>query len=348
MARTATSPSMRLMRFPGAFVAALGLALAVFAANPPAAASSADPYDPDQSTGVVWAQAKGRLNYEIPWFEGKSGNAKNWLASARAKGLETGSQAVAESVAVYSGGVYDPYCDGLCGHVAYVVKVRGDTMLVNESDPVSYGAEVPATVGTVRYPGSLKLKLEGFIYLPGGGRPTEPPHPPGVNCEKKARAALGLWEIIPHDSPGKRLTLANAASAEGNELAIRRSDGTRTQVWHVEGASGSYVASVASGQILSFPGGAFRSYNKGRGKPIVAASLPRSNERWSFYSESGRLDDPQGFRICSADRPNYCLDASGGRVMLQRYAKGKASQLWRMEEPGTVHRLGLLSTCPVC
>jgi surface antigen/LysM repeat protein len=56
------------------------------------------------------------------------GNAKNWLANARASGYVTGSQPAVHSAVVFSGYGYGRY-----GHVAYVEAVNGDgTITVSE------------------------------------------------------------------------------------------------------------------------------------------------------------------------------------------------------------------------
>ena len=118
-------------------------------------------------TWYAWQQVHDNLGeqYELPQALCK--NACDWLSIAQSIGMVTGSEARAESVAVWSGGYY--YDNVPVGHVAYVTSVQGDTMTINQggvaSSPDGQNGvrDVPCTVGSLWG----NLKLEGFIYPKG-------------------------------------------------------------------------------------------------------------------------------------------------------------------------------------
>lgn len=114
-------------------------------------------------TWFAWEQAYNNMGIQLPNF----GNAKDWLTAANNAGYSTGTNAQANSIAVWDGGTY--------GHVSYVKTVSGATMVVDEggrtdldhtsSQGVAYSQSAPSTVGSDRW----GLKLIGFIYLGKSG-----------------------------------------------------------------------------------------------------------------------------------------------------------------------------------
>lgn len=78
------------------------------------------------------------------------GNAKNWLSSARAKGMDTGSSAVAGAIVVTN--------ESWWGHVAYVEDVSNGYITISEMNYNGWGVvnrrTLPANGGAVR----------GYIY----------------------------------------------------------------------------------------------------------------------------------------------------------------------------------------
>ncbi|MBE6796720.1 MAG: CHAP domain-containing protein [Ruminococcaceae bacterium] len=116
-------------------------------------------------TYYVWQQVYDTLGVAMPNF----GDAKNWLDSAARNGYRTGSVAKANSIAVYQGGSY--------GHVAFVTKVNGSKMTINEGGMLNEsqtaalngtgirtGATVNSTVGNKKDSYSSYILL-GFIYF---------------------------------------------------------------------------------------------------------------------------------------------------------------------------------------
>ncbi len=82
------------------------------------------------------------------------GNARNWLANARASGYVTGSEAAPHSAVVFSGYGYGKY-----GHVAYVESVNGNgTITVSEMNYERFNRVDRRTL-SVRDPA-----IRGYIY----------------------------------------------------------------------------------------------------------------------------------------------------------------------------------------
>lgn len=78
------------------------------------------------------------------------GNAKNWLSSARARGMSTGSTPAVGAVMVSS--------ESWWGHVSYVESVDGDSFTVSEMNYAGWGVTSRRTVST----GSGVIR--GFVY----------------------------------------------------------------------------------------------------------------------------------------------------------------------------------------
>jgi surface antigen len=86
----------------------------------------ADLYPPGQCT---WFVAK--LRPDLPYFRGKSGDAKNWIKSAQAYKIPTGTKPRDGAVAVFEPGQYGA---GYYGHVAYVTAFDAKRITVTEAN----------------------------------------------------------------------------------------------------------------------------------------------------------------------------------------------------------------------
>ena len=90
-------------------------------------------------------------NRKVTW----GGNAREWLANAKAQGLATSELPSRGAIAVYRpGGHYSVY-----GHVAVVVAVATDAYTVSEMNALGWGR---VSARTVRWPDP---DVEGFIPI---------------------------------------------------------------------------------------------------------------------------------------------------------------------------------------
>jgi surface antigen len=105
------------------------------------------------------------------FYNGKLGNANEWLSNAQAAGQRTGNTPTPGAVVVYNGPGYDPKF----GHVAIVQQVLGNGQFtVSESnDPYGTG---PHT-GRI----SSMASVEGFIYPSGTATPQQNGAAPSQN-----------------------------------------------------------------------------------------------------------------------------------------------------------------------
>lgn len=122
-------------------------------------------------TYFAWQQVYVKLGIELPRW----GNAVNWYERAKKANFQVGSEARANSIAVWQNS------NSIYGHVAYVVSVEGKNMTINEGgitslkynqetnevvkipyngDGVYYNNVVPANKDR-----SETSSLVGFIYL---------------------------------------------------------------------------------------------------------------------------------------------------------------------------------------
>lgn len=159
-----------------------------------------EPYNPFEAkykyscTWFVWQEAYDRLRVALPYYPYYWGNAGKWLDYAREDGYNTGSVAKPNSIAVYS--------DSSIGHVAYVVSVNGNTMIVDEGgrtdhskypNGINRGASVSSVVGGQgTYNGS---RLIGFIYLVDSAT-TPPENLPAAPSNFKASWAESGWKAV--------------------------------------------------------------------------------------------------------------------------------------------------------
>lgn len=71
-----------------------------------------------------------RKRPDLPWFPDRSGEARNWARSAAKAGFVVDDTPEVGAVAVFQPGQYDA---GRSGHVAYVVAVEGDHIVISEA-----------------------------------------------------------------------------------------------------------------------------------------------------------------------------------------------------------------------
>ena len=102
-------------------------------------------------TWYAWEQAYEHTGVALPGW----GNAQTWYNSAINSGYKVGSEAKANSIAVWSSS------DGY-GHVGFVVSVDGDIMTINEAGIVTDENEGIVN-GSKKY--TTADNLIGFIYL---------------------------------------------------------------------------------------------------------------------------------------------------------------------------------------
>jgi hypothetical protein len=91
-------------------------------------------------------------NVRVTW----NGNAREWLASARAQGYATSATPSVGSIVVWEGGPYDPHD----GHVAVVTAVAGDLYTVSEMNFLGAGV---VDMRSIHDPDPYAL---GFILVP--------------------------------------------------------------------------------------------------------------------------------------------------------------------------------------
>ncbi|MBU1136816.1 LysM peptidoglycan-binding domain-containing protein [Patescibacteria group bacterium] len=91
----------------------------------------------------TWYVAQKRY---VPW----SGNAKNWLANARAYGFQTGSTPQVRAIIVTNESWY--------GHVAYVESVNGGWITFSEMNHLGWGIKSVRTISVNDW------RIRGYIY----------------------------------------------------------------------------------------------------------------------------------------------------------------------------------------
>lgn len=101
------------------------------------------------------------------------GNAAEWMAGARARGIPTGGAPRVGSVAWWSGS--SPYVDSRYGHVAYVIGVGTNTVTFQEMN----GYLGPGRVDTQTMSLSSRYAPQGYIYGGSVAQPSPPGPAPG-------------------------------------------------------------------------------------------------------------------------------------------------------------------------
>ena len=161
----------------GKFLLCLEVCLFIFgkyvsaASNPYPKMQTIDAVTTVSCTYFAWQQVYEKLGIELPRW----GNAVNWYERAKKANFQVGSEARANSIAVWQNS------NSIYGHVAYVLRVNGNNMVINEGgitilkhnsgtndiekipyngDGIYYNNIVPS-IGSR----SKTSSLIGFIYL---------------------------------------------------------------------------------------------------------------------------------------------------------------------------------------
>lgn len=159
------------------FLLCLGFCLIIFEKS---VSASSNPYPKTQTiegittiscTYFAWQEAYEKLGVELPRW----GNAGNWYERALKNGYKVGSEAKPNSIAVWKDN------NSIYGHVAYVVAVNGDNMLVNEggittiirNQETNEIEKIPYNGNGIFYNNNMPISkkrneftyLLGFIYL---------------------------------------------------------------------------------------------------------------------------------------------------------------------------------------
>ncbi|HEU4658731.1 MAG TPA: CHAP domain-containing protein [Capillimicrobium sp.] len=179
------------------------------------------------------------LRPDLPFFEGAGGDARNWARSARKHGFAVGSTPEVGAVAVFQ-----PHQQhaGFYGHVAYVLEVDGDSILIEEAN---YRSSPPGHRRWVAWAG-----LE-FIYKgqSGGTNDLTPPGTAPFIVQGTCEATdCGLRR---RRGPGYSHEIVNPKLAEGTRVGVScdvQGDlvtdlGMTSEVWMRLG-DGSWVSGV--------------------------------------------------------------------------------------------------------
>jgi surface antigen len=141
----------------------------------------------------TWYVARKRP--DLPYFPDAAGDAKNWVAAARARGIPTGRRPAVGAVAVFQPGQYGA---GFYGHVAYVTAVKGQKITVTEAN---YGSRRAGSARTTRWAGVQFVYRQGTEF-PLVAPPLPQPGPPSPI----------VWPAVDLAAPG-HLRLGGAGDA---------------------------------------------------------------------------------------------------------------------------------------
>jgi len=154
-------------------------------------ASGAVLYPTGQCTWFVALQRP-----DLPYFPGRSGDAKNWLSSAQKHGFQTGLEPRVGAVAVFEPGQYGA---GKYGHVAYVTGVEGSIITLSE-----------ANFGDGGISHTRRISSEGvrFIYwrtpLPPPLPAPAPSSPAGPSGGTPPGKTITVFNVVTSGSVGRR------------------------------------------------------------------------------------------------------------------------------------------------
>lgn len=201
----------------------------------------ADPYELGQCTWYAWLKRQ-----DLPWFAGEAGNAGNWYTSAQARGIPTGTTAVAGAIVVFAPGQDGA---GHYGHVAYVESVNGNSITISEAhfSGVTVREHIDGVAIEVQ---TISASGLHFIYGgpagngPGSSTPSPPPHatqaPAGTFPHHIYHTcANGACGLRIHTSPSLSAPVT-AIKNDGEEVFIvcqttgdrvYGSDGSSSEVW---------------------------------------------------------------------------------------------------------------------
>jgi surface antigen len=200
----------------------------------------ADPYPLGQCTWYAWLKRQ-----DLPWFAGEAGNAANWYTSAHARGIPTGTTAIAGAIAVFAPGQDGA---GYYGHVAYVESVIGGSITISEAN--YSGVTVREHIDGVAIEVQT-ISASGLHFIYGGpagngpgssGPAPQPPTaaPPGTFPHHVYHTcANGACGLRIHSSPSLSAPVVGIKN-DGEEVfvvcqttgdRVYGSDGSSSEVW---------------------------------------------------------------------------------------------------------------------
>ena len=236
-------------------------------------------------TYYAWQEAYERTGVALPNF----GNGGSWYNAAKNAGYDVGTEARANSIAVYRGSTY--------GHVAYVVSVDGDKMTLNQGgisgvsgavDGVLLGNKASTKIGSKQWSSSQNT-LYGFIYLnidltsspsnlgttftapikvTSTGKVLTAGADGNVTVQTWTGADNQRWIFTKNSSDNyyeirngqyyqKVLDVSNGSDKDGANLQIWEDNDTASQRFGIYGSQGNYVIKVkySSGRVIDSDGG---------------------------------------------------------------------------------------------
>lgn len=210
-----------------------------------------NPYPPGDCTWWAWDKRT-----DLPFFAGADGHALNWVRSAAARGIPTGTVPVAGAIAVFQ-----PRQNGAgkLGHVAYVERVDGETMTISEANFASWPI---GHTRTVAWRSAKLTYVYGGIAGDGAGNVTQKAPPLDSTPRTIPRGAIvrhvrgtcasGTCGAERHSGPGLsgyqlrgRLLDGTAivVSCQRDGETVTGADAARSAVWdQLDG--GDYVPDV--------------------------------------------------------------------------------------------------------
>jgi surface antigen len=287
---------------------------------------------------------------DLPYFPGVSGNALNWLSSAKKAGFQTGTAPLPGAVAVFQPGQYGA---GKYGHVAYVEEVLPSGLIkISEFNYAHHLAK-----------GERKISAKGlhFIYEADTahheGGPTVPvntaqPTVTGVpKTGKELTCTVGSWSggpvivyAVQWYRDGSAIALATAATYlvqsvdEGQVLGCVVTASTE---------AGSTTAPATSVVIYSLPSSTGPLQIEGT--PIAGTVLTCPNGSWAgsaieSYRYQWLLDEKP---VSGATGPKFTLiKADEGRPLACRVTAENAAGEATAESPTIVVYQEPINTSP--
>ena len=190
-----------------------------------------DPYPAGQCTWYAWSRRP-----DLPWFSGEAGNAKNWISSARARGIPTGTAPATGAIVVFAPGQDGA---GYYGHVAYVESVNGSSITIAEANYNGYPAVHKRTVSS-----SGLHFIYGGLAGHGPGAPVPAPSPPSPTAPAGTyphhvyhTCANGACGLKIHTEPSLSAPLVTIKN-DGDEVFIVCQT-TGDTVYGIDGSSSS-------------------------------------------------------------------------------------------------------------
>lgn len=213
--------------------------------------SGGDPYPLGQCTWYAWLKRP-----DLPWFSGSAGNALNWISSAQAHGIPTGTTPVAGAIVVFQ-----PRQDGAggYGHVAYVESVNGGSISISEAN--YSGVRVRETIDGIPIEVQT-ISSAGLHYIyggpagngPGASAPAPPPHvpaPPGTYPHHVYHTcANGACGLKIHTAPSLSAPVTRVRNDGEEVFIVCQTTGDR--VYGIDGSSSEVWDELTEGYASDY------------------------------------------------------------------------------------------------